>query len=491
MNLKYFGLSLIILVALVIPSQAAWQACGSMQGWNNSDSNWDLYDDGSHGDVSGGDNIYSFSTTIATAGNYEWKVVTTGSWSGTYPSGSNSWFQTTTDNQAITFYFDRNSTADGFLPAQNIVYTSDQPAKTGFYVAVGDWQSLVGGSNWDPANLSTQMFDDATHGDGTTGDGIYTLNIPISAPGTYQYKVALDTAWTHQIGGAGGDQGFNTNANVTLFAVLVANDTVKFEVNTIKGRIKVKPTVTGLPGPPWYAVGDVQGATLDTTLDLMYDDGTNGDATPADGIYTKRIVVPTYTSGSTHWFSVVDAAANRYPPSSGQYGCPYVTTYDNQTVKFFFDTNSHTIWSLWIPQTKRVYTEATTVGNRQYILVGCQAQFRGFGSDWDQTDTNFALHDDGLYGDQTAGDNIYSYQGTFPNSFSGGFKVSMDLGWDLQIGGDGRSFHGNPGTFPINANAGSTWLFEADIVTGLIRAYDTANPPQPTAVSQNIWMLFE
>jgi hypothetical protein len=55
-----------------------WCLAGGINGWDNASD--PLYDDGTHGDLIGGDGIFSLDYTVATTGRDEWKIVECGNW---------------------------------------------------------------------------------------------------------------------------------------------------------------------------------------------------------------------------------------------------------------------------------------------------------------------------------------------------------------------------------------------------------------------------
>lgn len=86
-------------------------------------------------------------------------------------------------------------------------------SKENTVVLTGNFQSIIGGENWDPANYSTQM---------KTEDGNFyelTLDLP---KGNYEYKIALNGSWEENYGAKGKMNGENiffsvgTDTNVTF-----------------------------------------------------------------------------------------------------------------------------------------------------------------------------------------------------------------------------------------------------------------------------------
>ena len=90
----------------------------------------------------------------------------------------------------------------------------------------GSYQDSAGcGGEWDPACEATAL----TQGD----DGLYTLTVDLPA-GDYEYKVALDGAWTVNYGSDGAQDG----PNYTLS--LPADSTVTFIYNPETHLVEVE-----------------------------------------------------------------------------------------------------------------------------------------------------------------------------------------------------------------------------------------------------------
>jgi hypothetical protein len=90
----------------------------------------------------------------------------------------------------------------------------------------GSYQDSAGcGGEWDPACEATAL----TQGE----DGLYTLTVDLPA-GDYEYKVALDGAWTVNYGSDGAQDG----PNYTLS--LPADSTVTFIYNPETHLVEVE-----------------------------------------------------------------------------------------------------------------------------------------------------------------------------------------------------------------------------------------------------------
>jgi len=112
-----------------------------MNGWGLTDP---LYDDGSNGDVTPHDGVFTPLVTVATAGRHEFKVANE-DWSVNYPPSGNSWLDTTAPDEVVTVTFDTNLYDDGWLPAPTSSASARKP---------GGWsrRRLAGLNNGDPAD---------------------------------------------------------------------------------------------------------------------------------------------------------------------------------------------------------------------------------------------------------------------------------------------------------------------------------------------------
>jgi maltose-binding protein MalE len=121
-------------------------------------------------------------------------------------------------NNGITLGITGEQTPEeSMTDAANQVRDLIKGALAGMVNLPGSYQDLVGcGAEWDPACEATAM----TKGD----DGLYTLTVQIPA-GDYEFKVALDGAWTVNYGSDGAQDGPNYALS------LAADSTVTFTYN--------------------------------------------------------------------------------------------------------------------------------------------------------------------------------------------------------------------------------------------------------------------
>ncbi len=219
-------LMLFVLVAVqFVPSQTAQAADSYCVAGNFNDQAFGvdnaMYDDGSNGDDTPNDGIYSAALTITSAGTYDFKVKKDCDWNESYP-GQDSWFVTDTAEQQVTITFDTNSYADGYVPSTNIVHVEGDAMPISFN-AVGGWQDPV----WTNDDLNTAMVDQ--------GGGIHKLDsYTVATPNTYEAKVTVTADWDKQYGG----DGRSKNSSVTYVTTTAPNETITVYLDTNTSRIK-------------------------------------------------------------------------------------------------------------------------------------------------------------------------------------------------------------------------------------------------------------
>ncbi|MBK8989097.1 MAG: pullulanase-type alpha-1,6-glucosidase [Chloroflexi bacterium] len=198
-------------------SAGAWCAAGDFQGWNNAST--PLYDDGSNGDLLGGDGVFSRDVVVDANGRYEFKAVECGNWDVGFPS-NNAWLFTTVPSQTVKITFDTNNHSGDaglpFRPTQNIVNAwDDMPAS---FTMVGPWQ---GWANDNPATAMTAL-----------GNGAHILTYTFDA-GNYEAKASTTGDWGNQVG----SDGRNINAPTIPFTVNTNGDVVSFLLDGRTGRL--------------------------------------------------------------------------------------------------------------------------------------------------------------------------------------------------------------------------------------------------------------
>jgi hypothetical protein len=229
-----------------------YYAPGAYQGWTLPQNAVELKDDGTGGDVTAADGVYSASVVIAAAGVYEWKAATT-DWTNAWPGSGNCWFITTGANESVLLTFDANAAGDGWAPDQFWPH-SDKTRGTSYKV-VGSLQTELGDANdWDPVGGTLVLHDDGLGGDAAAADGIYTYCGNVSTAGTHEWKVAVNADWAQQFGTDG------ASINASTWFVTVANDGDPwcFELDTNRGRIRAfESQAVAVEGATWGATKEL------------------------------------------------------------------------------------------------------------------------------------------------------------------------------------------------------------------------------------------
>jgi len=140
--------------------------------------------------------------------------------------------------RTIELCFDDNAYGDGWLPDGHFLY--QVPTYIGTtYTVVGDFQSEIGGSDWDALSTVTTMHDDGTAGDAVAGDGVYAFRTSIPVERRYYSAVLVDQDWSTRITGlsATGD----VPDGDTAFETVQPDQTVTFNCDIGFNRVKVTP----------------------------------------------------------------------------------------------------------------------------------------------------------------------------------------------------------------------------------------------------------
>jgi len=208
-----------------------WCAAGAFNGWSASAT--PLYDDGTNGDLLGGDGIFTTDVTVPEPGRSEWKV-TNCTWDVSFPTTGNSWLNTSAADQVVKLSFDTNDhSADAgldMLPAVNILHAWDSSST---FTVVGDFQG------WNNANPVTAMTD--------LGHDLYRLDASFATAGNYAYKVVTTGLWD-----AIGQDNRSVNADNIPFTTNNDGDIVPFLLDYRSGRVGVFPPPAGEPRLPGH-----------------------------------------------------------------------------------------------------------------------------------------------------------------------------------------------------------------------------------------------
>jgi Big-like domain-containing protein/lamin tail-like protein len=264
-----------------------------------------FFDDGTHGDAVAGDNVYSFLASVPADA----------------PSGTKNIQATITDSQSRTgtaaFALivpaptpptgvgtaNPNAVQAGNSTLLTVGVTpGTSPTSTGLAVTAD--LSSIGGS------MSQAFFDDGTHGDAVAGDKTFSFQATVptntltggktipatitdaqTRTGSASISLTVTAASTAPTGAGSADPSSGLPGNSTLLTV-----------NVTPGS---NPTSTGLSVV--VNLSSIGGASSQQ----FYDDGTHGDATAGDKIFSFQALVPAATAPGTKSLSatVSDAQA--------------------------------------------------------------------------------------------------------------------------------------------------------------------------------------
>ncbi len=129
----------------------------------------------------------------------------------------------------------------------------------------------------------------------------------------------------------------------------------------------------------------------------MYDDGTHGDATAGDGIYSLQKVVNLSYTGTRKWFIKNTTAGGNTGVVNHGYSWFYYPN-SNTDVNILFTYNTNTSSTDWQPSNDIPHSNEPLSNVISIMLDGTQHQG--------------VMKDDGKNGDVTAGDGIYTYKRT-------------------------------------------------------------------------------
>jgi hypothetical protein len=364
-----------------------------------------FYDDGTHGDVTAGDNVFTFATSVApgtTAGTKALAVVASDG-------------QARTGNAQINFTVLASTAPTGIGAATPSSLSQTEstlltvavtpgagPASTGLTVKVD--LSSIGGSP------SQSMFDDGSNGDVTAGDGTFSFIAPVllgSTPGPKTLTATISDA-QNRSSTTGIALTVLTPTALQVAAAATPNSAtpgsaVVFTANVTKGT---QPTSTGVS-----VVADLSSIGGSSTQALV-DDGTNGDVTAGDGVYSFATTVAANAAAGPKLIpvSVTDAQGRTASQS---------VAFNVQAPSAPTGTGLATpaSVSLGLDTTTTLIVAVTPGSSPTSTGLAVTVDLSSIGGSATQT-----FYDDGSNGDQVAGDNVFSYTTTVPNDTTLGVK---------------------------------------------------------------------
>jgi len=452
-----------------------------------------VFDDGTNGDVTSNDNVYTRQLTGLTPGLiFSWKVASD-TWApvNTPDSGGDNLRAKVPASGTVNFYLRTTAFNDGWAPDVSGTFSdgynwSDSirtfVESSAEVSAAGSFQSERGGNDWTPSETTTTLaLTDA--GNTTLSDGIFAGTMTGIPAGSYDYKILLDQNW----GNSFGVNSLSSGGGNLSFPVIAPTDNITITLNANTGRIRVtNDNPLANPGPPFFAQSTAWG-TAYGPLENM-------------GSATGNVYVKTFTVATPGQHSVrIRQGLGRAFPDSGDY--PFTTTTPNQDVRVVFDRNTYA--DGLTPATDIVAVVASTssrspLNTFSYVQPVGNIQHNLGGSDWDTSATLMQAYDDGLatHGDAVAGDGIFAAKLTALDEarlFAATRQVKAiatrtgtgDGGYTIQLGGaiDGLTVSGNNGAANVTFSGGDILTFQIDTVTGRVGAgVGLAAPTRPAAL---------
>ncbi|HEY1497918.1 MAG TPA: choice-of-anchor X domain-containing protein, partial [Candidatus Solibacter sp.] len=333
-----------------------------------------FFDDGTHGDVTAGDKTFSFLATVAansTGGDKTLPITISDLQSR---SGSASIALTVTVTPS-------NPTATGTASPTTVqagnsdllvvtVIPGANPTSTGLAVTVD--LSSIGGS------ASQQFFDDGTHGDATAGDNKFSFlaNVPANTTtGAKSLSVSVTDAQTR-----------SATASIALTVSTSPTGVGSANPNSLLPNAATLLTVAVTPGSSPPSTGITVTADLSSiggsSPQTFYDDGTHGDVTAGDNLFSFQATVANATTPGpkTLTATVADAQLRSStapialtvltPPAPTSIKISQVyggggnsgTTYKNDFIELFNQSNSPVDITSWsVQQASATFTGAWSV----------------------------------------------------------------------------------------------------------------------------------
>lgn len=293
-----------VLIAAFIPAVALAgpSIVGSMQGWDPADASYDV--------ALNGNGVYTLTKTLV-AGSYEYKVTETDAWDGNDWPGTNQAFTLAADGD-VTWYVNLGATP-GVKEGDEYVFHSMNPP-----IMAGDFQSELGGSDWDPSDMVNTVMTDINF------DDVWELSAVIAPEGDYQGKVVLDNNWDQS---TGDNVSFHSDGiNPVTFTYDMSNNTTTVSTQVVTQQDVVVTfhlclpdgidsffdvCVTGSQDPltNWGA-GVLMGFSCETAspklyqVDVMFPAGSD----PFVEYKYKKDDCATWESTGNHTFNIDDSA---------------------------------------------------------------------------------------------------------------------------------------------------------------------------------------
>ncbi len=274
------------------------------------------------------------------------------------------------------------------------------PTSSGI-VITGDL-TAIGGS------VGTAFHDDGLNGDATSGDNIFSYSAVISAATAGGAKSLPMTIRD--------SQGRTASTNIALTVTLptsptaTAQSTPSTQYTTGNVLLTVAVTPGTNPASTGLAVTGDLTSIGGSAVSAFHDDGLGGDATPGDNVFSYSATISAATSGGAKSLPV--AISDSQGRNAGA-NIPLTVTLPTAPTATAASTPSSQMAGGNV-----LFTVNMTPGtNPASSGVTVTANLTAIGGSASQ-----AFRDDGLNGDVTAGDNLWSYSGTVSAGTSVGTK---------------------------------------------------------------------
>lgn len=230
-------------VSLPTAPEDGYCLAGDFQGWDGRST--PLLDDGSQGDETAGDGLYTRTVTFAEPGRYLWRVLPCGDWGQAVPDRA-AWIFVTTPDQPITFTFRAGEVESRFWPDAYALTADDTlPARL---VAVGTFQT-------EPWNNK-----DSLTGLQPRNRNQFQLAYRVPRPGTYQAYLSVQGR-----GESIGANGRSLEAVPLEFTTRKASEWVLFQYDGRSSRMAILYQI------PWWLgwLGFEHGAQIIAVLAFL------------------------------------------------------------------------------------------------------------------------------------------------------------------------------------------------------------------------------
>jgi hypothetical protein len=372
-----------------------------------------FFNDGSNGDVSDTDNIWSYTANVAletAPGNKSLTATVTDAQARTANANIALEVQTPVDPSAVGAAAPSTVSVTQSTVLTVNVTPGAAPASSGLDVTAD--LTAIGGS------ATTAFLDDGAGADEVDGDGIYTFEatIPLgTAPGaksldvsvaddqnrTASATIALTVATPTAVSGSGSASPSNVLANGDV----VLSYTVSPGSNPPSSGVEVSVDLTNIGGG---------------TAVAMLDDGVAPDAQQGDLVFTLATTVGAGTSPGVKTLPVT-VADDQNRGFGGAIALNVIEAGDPTAVGVAVPGSAG-------PGGTATFIVSVTAGtNPDSTGLGVTADLSAIGGSATQ-----AFRDDGDGGDQTAGDNVFTYVATVDGDAQPGAKVLTATATDAQ-----------------------------------------------------------